>query len=133
MTKHFTAKIATWVLIAMIMTLPVRALAGMNLVHGPMGAEAAAPSAVDMAGDVHAMHCHEGDRGQPDAPAQPDGHAHAGCAVCADCCIGAVSPPVPFRFAFLDKPRSAPIPLIEQTYAGFQPDGPERPPRSAAR
>lgn len=136
MAKKFT----TLLLIALILTLPLRAVAGVALPHGAMGttggAEAPAQMQGEMQGEMQAMHCHDTDHSQVDGQRHEqsgqDGHAHAGCNVCADCCIGAVSPPVPFHFAYLDKPLSTPIPLFEHAYAGFQPEGPERPPRSSA-
>lgn len=126
-------KLTTWLLIALILTLPLRAVAAVAVAHCPMERAPAAQSAMHGADEMQAMHCHDMDHGDAAGHLQPNPHAQGSCGHCADCCIGAFSLPVSFRMDLPDPAVSTVIPLFERAYAGFQPDGPERPPRSSAR
>ncbi len=125
-------KLTTWLLIALILTLPLRAVAAVAVAHCPMESASAAQSAMHGADEMEAMHCHGMDHGEQDGPRQPNPHAQGSCGHCADCCVGAFSLPASFRLPVPDQPVSTVIPLFERAYAGFQPEGPERPPRSSA-
>lgn len=76
---------------------------------------------------MHAAHggCHEA------APAKPaKATADHQCSHCAACYLGAAFPlPAAFTTAAAPLPYSPPLQFAE-TFSGFIPEGPERPPRS---
>jgi len=122
-----TRKLTTLLLIALMLTVPLRAMAGVGMVC-PADEHAAMPMQDGMPG----MHCHDMQHDPDESQPPHQQHAPGGCNLCADCCMGAHSLPISFQFDFADRPHSTPIPLIHRAYTGFQPEGPERPPRSSA-
>jgi hypothetical protein len=139
MARNRIARLAPLVIIALIATLPLRAVAGVAMAHCPMDAAPAtqAPVAMPVSDATQAMHCHDMDDGDAQGsmarahePA-PDQHTQGACSHCVDCCVGAFSLPASFRFSLPDSSPSSVIPLFQPSYAGFLPDGPERPPRSS--
>ena len=111
-------------LIALMLVLPLRALAGVAM-PCPMESQ----GAMQMQDDEHGMPCHDMQQAHCD---HERSHGHGGCATCGDCCVFSAGLPVSFRLGLIDPPSISPSPLFEQAYLGFQPEGPERPPRSAA-
>jgi hypothetical protein len=124
-TSTMAKRLTTLVLIALMLVAPLRALAGADTC--PMEAQAATQMPDQMQGEMPAGHCHEMHHGQGDM-----GHHQGGCALCADCCMASLSLPVSIQFGFIPNPQAILISLFPRDYTGFQPDGPERPPRSAA-
>lgn len=118
-------KLTTLLLIALMLVLPLRAMAGLAMAC-PMASDAAMQMPHEGSAEMPSGHCqHE----QGDSDQQ---HAQGGCKLCADCCMASFSLPVSIQFGLAANPQSILIPLFIQAYTGFQPEGPERPPRSSA-
>lgn len=116
-------KLASLLLIALMLAVPLRAVAGVALPCMMAGHGATTPA--DMPKAAAADHCHD------EQPCDEGRHAHpAGCKLCGDCCLGSVSIPVSVRLPLADPPSSDVLILPFRAYASFMPDGPERPPRS---
>jgi hypothetical protein len=126
-TPTMAKKLTHLLLIALMLVVPLRALAGVAMAC-PMGSEAMQMQHA-IPGEMPSGHCQDMQHGQGDMDQQ---HAQGGCNLCADCCLGSASVPVAVRFASFDKSRSPLISLFDLAYSGFQPEGPERPPRSSA-
>lgn len=120
-------KLASLLLIALMLAVPLRALAGVGMACS-MADHAAMQMSHDMGHDMPAGHCQDMQSASADMGAQ---HAQDGCNLCADCCLGTVSIPAAVQFAFAGKPGSDLVFSLAHAYAGFLPDGPERPPRHA--
>lgn len=115
-------------LIVLILAVPLRALAGVAV---PCMTAHAATMPVTMQSMDHpgvqmADHdCH-------DAQSCDHVKSHPAqdlCKLCADCCLGSASIPVHIRLALGDRTVSDILLLPVHGYAGFMPEGPERPPR----
>ena len=126
-------KLTTLLLIAVMLALPLRAVAGMAMSgcamsHAGMAADMM-QDAVQQVGDdcQHDMsgaagHCHdEGDNA-------PGSQASSGCGACGDCCVGMLSIPMGMAHFSAESP-SILVSSSDLPYAGFQPEGPDRPPR----
>lgn len=134
-------KFTTLLLIGLMLALPLRAVAGMAMFGCAPNHHTAnfvspehsvAPSMQDMSG------CHEGMQAPSDAHDnchQDHGstgkHAATTCSACGDCCVGALSIPVIAQIGLSHEPASALITFLDHPYAGFHPEGPDRPPRLA--
>ena len=132
-------KLTTLLLICLMLAVPLRAAAGVAMIacatsHQTVGhvseGHSEASSMQDMPG------CHES--GQVFSPALDhcqDDHGssgkHAGstCNACSSCCVGAFSLPAATQTALGLEPGSSLIAFLDRPYAGFHPDGLDRPPR----
>jgi hypothetical protein len=132
-------KLTTLLLIGLMLALPLRAVAGLAMFGCAPGHHTAglvSPEHSD-AQSMQDMPCHEG---KP-APATAHDNCHQDhgstgkhantCSTCGDCCVGALSIPVISQTALISEPDSVLISFVDRSYAGFQPEGPERPPRHA--
>ena len=118
-------KLSTLLLIALMLALPLRAVAAVSMAGCAMehhGQAMLVDTGCDTAGHGDMGHCHD-DGGMPK-------HAGSGtgCNACGDCCISALS-------AFVGEPvvqgaaaSSILVSFTDQAYPGFQPEGPDRPP-----
>lgn len=116
-------KLTHLLLIALMLVLPLRALAGVAMAC-PMGER----GAMQMVHEMPSGHCQDMQHEQDDMDRQ---HAQGGCNQCADCCLASFSLPVSNQFGLASHSPSILNPLFIQAYAGFKPEGPERPPRSS--
>lgn len=131
-------KLTTLLLIGLMLALPLRAVAGLAM-FGCAPGHHTAGLVSGHSGDqpTQTMPCHEG---KP-APAAADDNCHQDhgstgkhantCSTCGDCCVGALSIPVISQTALINEPASVLISFLGRSYAGFQPEGLERPPRYA--
>ena len=133
-TPTMTRKFSTLLLITLILTLPLRAVAGMTMA-GCAGHDLAAEHMQAMAQQsmdaCHSSaghddqaghgHCHDADT--------PIKHVGGTCSACGDCCVGVLSIPSVEFSLFNPGSPSVQISFLAQPYAGFQPEGLDRPPR----
>jgi hypothetical protein len=105
-------------LLLLLLTLPFRGMAALGMFPGEMGA----PAASMAAGELHDC-AHMQDAADPKV-------ADHTCSFCADCCSMAMTGPVALVVPVADfhTPSDS---LSPARYAGFEPDGLERPPRHA--
>lgn len=122
---------ALFVLLVLLLTLPLRAVGAVTMLgcagHGGVatagGAHAVAAHAPhhghDGAAHSHPLPSHDGVHG---------GHGWAGCQVCGDCCLYVNAMPVTPPLTGMPGQAAPPV-FVVQSYTGFQPERPERPPR----
>ncbi len=111
----------------MMLALPVQAFASVVLLGCEFAHDdAAMQTAIDMSSASHAMHgSHEAPREQP----VPSVGEHQ-CSHCAACYLAAAFPiPAAIGTAVAPIPYSPHLSIAE-TFSGFIPEGPERPPRT---
>lgn len=112
-------------LVVLLLTLPLRVVAAVTMVacaaHMPPAAHAMEH---DHPGGMPHAHDHGGGHGHHDSAH----HAATSCSACGDCCLGMFSLPLatPLQFG---NATFIPALFIATPYAGFKPEGPERPPR----
>jgi hypothetical protein len=120
-------------LIMLLLTLPLRGFAAVagfaEPAHGHDGVSMSHQAGMH---DDICMHEHQaGPMSHHDHPKGHGGEHAGGCTVCGACCTGAIS--VSF-FSITQAhvvPSSQVIAFDDQIYAGFIPEGPERPPRTS--
>lgn len=120
MTKTFNIIL----LLVLMVTLPLRGFATVTATagsehqhHGMMA--------------VHAMAA-ETPAAALDAPANPHPQKNAyKCTLCSACCSGSMPSPFFSDYYFAVQNSNALIVFADQTYSGFIPDGPDRPPRTS--
>ena len=123
-TFRVRARLHRFLLLLLILTLPVQALAYAGM-QACMGSDRGAAEQMMMPGETMAMaDCHT-------TPAHPHPPAQHECKFCAACALASAlpvgfagnTPVVPVVHSFAMQP--APL------FSGFIPDGPDRPPRTS--
>jgi hypothetical protein len=129
-------KLSAFLLIALVFSLPLRAVAGVSMILCGSGHH----------GMTHGEMAHDPDGGGPMSSASADmhGHHHPGgqmhdsgshspvpCSTCGDCCAVALSGPLPYHPVLGLDVVSTVIAFPVLPYTNFVPDGPERPPRTS--
>lgn len=114
-------------LAVLLLTLPLRAVAGVAMLscmahHAGM--------AVAVTADMGAAdHCAQASE---HAPTQPSAKFGAECTLCGDCCVAGAALPILVAVSPLLPSNDGPPVIRSSAYPGFEPDGPERPPRSTS-
>ncbi len=113
-------------LTALLLSLPLRAVAGMAM---PSCAMHPAGMPLAAAGAADGGHCAHGAEDETAASAAGLG---ADCTLYGDCCVAGAALPMLAMAMPLVPSGDGPLFLPPVPHAGFEPDGPERPPRSTS-